>query len=63
MACLGGCRAAAMLAHPGDVLAPDETICAFFRDGWMYKVVDKIKKLRPQAECPEYKLFIRSALK
>ena len=53
-ACLGGCRAAALLVH-GDILAPDDTICAIFRDGWMKKIVEKVKMLRPEAECVELK--------
>lgn len=52
--CLGGCRAAAMLVY-GDVLAPDDTICSIFRDGWTKKIVEKVKRLRPEAECLELK--------
>ena len=53
--CLGGCRAAGMLAHPGDILAIDESTCAIFRDGWLQKIVAKVKALRPEAECVELK--------
>ena len=37
--CAGGCRGKA--AGFGDLMAKDETTCAFFRDGWY----DKVKKL------------------
>lgn len=53
--CLGGCRAAAMLCHPGDILAPDETVCKLFRDGWLRRIEAKVRELRPTAECMEYK--------
>ena len=49
--CLGGCRAEAMGSHPGDVLAPAEGNCKFFRDGWIPKIVDKVRSLRPEASC------------
>ena len=53
--CLGGCRAAGMLMHPGDILAPDESVCKLFRDGWLKRIEEKVKELRPSAECAEYK--------
>ena len=53
--CLGGCRAAGMLTQPGDILAPDEATCAIYRDGWLRKIVSKVKELRPEAECVERK--------
>ena len=55
--CLGGCRAMGLLCHPDDILAPDETTCAFFRDGWLARVEEKISRLRPTAECRERKLL------
>ena len=58
--CLGGCRAAGLLHHPGDILAPDETGCEFFRGGWTAKIEDKVGKLRPSAECAERKLLRKS---
>ncbi len=45
--CLGGCRASAMSVHPGDVLAPDEMTCRFYRDGWLQRIKDKAAKLHP----------------
>ena len=51
--CLGGCRAAGLLCHPDDILAPDETACEIFRGGWPGKIEDKITKLRPAAQCLE----------
>ena len=40
--CAGGCRGKA--AGSGDLMAKDETACAFFRDGWYDKVRELIKK-------------------
>ena len=51
--CLGGCRACGILSHPGDSLAPDEVTCKLYRDGWIRKIADKVKKLCPEAECME----------
>lgn len=36
--CVGGCRAAALEARPGDLLAPDPYACALFRGGWVPKI-------------------------
>ena len=53
--CLGGCRAIGLLCHPGDILAPDESTCRLFRNGWLQKLEEKIAALRPTAECRELK--------
>ena len=53
--CLGGCRAAGLMCHPGDILAPDEYTCELFRNGWLQKLEEKIATLRPTAECWELK--------
>ena len=53
--CLGGCRAAGLMCHPGDILAPDEYTCELFRNGWLQKLEEKIAALRPTAECWELK--------
>ena len=51
--CLGGCRAAALLSHPRDILAPDEYTCRIFRDGWLQKIESRIAQLRPTAQCSQ----------
>ena len=51
--CLGGCRAAALLNHPSDILAPDEYTCRIFRDGWLQKIESRIAQLRPTAQCSQ----------
>lgn len=53
--CLGGCRAAGLQCHPGDILAPDESTCRLFRDGWLQQITEKVSRLRPSAECAEQK--------
>ena len=53
--CLGGCRAAGIMCHPGDILAPDESTCRLFRNGWLKRIEEKVRELRPTAECAEYK--------
>ena len=53
--CLGGCRAVGMECHPGDVLAPDESSCDFYEQGWLEKIESRIKELRPTAEFLERK--------
>ena len=53
--CLGGCRAVGLQCHPGDILAPDEATCKLFRDGWLHRIMERVKELRPTAECAEYK--------
>ncbi len=51
--CLGGCRASALCAHPGDILAPDETTCRLWRGGWLDRIRAKVRELRPTAVCAE----------
>ncbi len=51
--CLGGCRAAGLLCHPGDILAPDEATCKVFTEGWAEKIIKKMEKLRPGSKCVE----------
>lgn len=53
--CLGGCRAAGIMVHPGDILAPDESSCAIFCGGWLQKIEKKVRALRFTAECAERK--------
>ena len=55
--CLGGCRAAGMRCHPGDILAPDEYTCKIFRDGWLQKIESRIAQLRPTAQCSQLVLL------
>ena len=51
--CLGGCRAAALLNHPRDILAPDEYTCRIFRDGWLQKIESRIAQLSLTAQCSQ----------
>ena len=35
--CCGGCRAQAVIAHPGEYLSIDPVTCEYFKGGWMEK--------------------------
>ena len=49
MECLAGCRAAALENTPDDILAPDKACCEIFKGGWVEKITDLMKKIRPDA--------------
>ena len=55
--CLGGCRARALGYHEGDLLSVDEITCRSFREGWIFKVFEKVEKLRPTARCSAKELL------
>ena len=57
--CLGGCRARALGYHENDLLSIDEITCRTFREGWAYKVFEKVERLRPSASCPAKELLSR----
>ncbi len=49
--CCGGCRAMALLDHPDDYLAKDESACMYFRDGWKAKKDELLKSLGAAEKC------------
>lgn len=49
--CGGGCRAAARQAG-GSLLSKDPDTCSFFRGGWAQKVVQTMRRIRPEAMSP-----------
>lgn len=49
--CLGGCRAAALERTPDNIMGPDPYACELFRGGWVQKIVETVKKAKPQARC------------
>lgn len=55
--CLGGCRAGGFMFHQGDILGADESACKLFMNGWVHRVVKKVRQLRPAAVCPKAKYF------
>ena len=51
--CLGGCRAAALECHPGDIMGVDESSCEIFRKGWLQRIERRVRELRPSAVLQE----------
>lgn len=49
--CIGGCRASALETSPDDIMAPDMYTCEMFQNGWITKIVETMKKVRPSAKC------------
>lgn len=49
--CLGGCRASGLDANPDDILAPDLAACELFRGGWIPRIEDAMREIRPNATC------------
>ena len=54
--CLGGCRASG-LEDSGqlDLLRRDPAACALFRDGWIGRIMERMRQIRPEASCPAAK--------
>ena len=50
MECLCGCRAGALETHPDDVLAVDEFTCKIFRQGWVQRIDEAVRKAAPDAK-------------
>ena len=49
--CLAGCRASALETTPDDIMAPDKAACEIFKGGWIEKVLNLMKEIRPEARC------------
>ena len=49
--CLGGCRAAALESTPDNIMTPDPYACGLFSGGWVSKITETMKKVRPEAKC------------
>ena len=50
MQCLGGRRAGALEVTPDDPLAADPYICRIFRQGWIPKIQEAVKRAAPEAK-------------
>lgn len=51
--CLGGCRASGLDGSgQTDLLYKDPACCALFSDGWAGRIVELMKKIRPEASGP-----------
>ena len=49
--CLGGCRASALENAPGYIMGPDPYVCELFRGGWDVKIMEAVRKAKPEAKC------------
>ena len=50
--CYGGCRAEALEADKTDLMGKAPVTCEIFRGGWVEKIIETVKKIRPEAESP-----------
>ena len=54
--CQGGCRASGLEdSGQSDLLRRDPAACALFRDGWIGRILDRMRLIRPEACCPAAK--------
>ena len=50
--CLGGCRASALETNADDnLLGRDLACCRMFKGGYVRRLLDLMKKIRPEAKC------------
>ena len=47
--CGGGCRVMSFRSY-GSIMRKDNERCEFFRGGWFNRVVERLKRIRPQAK-------------
>ena len=51
--CLGGCRASGLDGSgQTDLLYKDPACCMMFKDGWIRRLTELMKEIRPRASCP-----------
>ena len=50
--CYAACRWSAMAENEGSLLAKSPIMCELYYGGWIKKIADTMKRLRPSAECP-----------
>ena len=50
--CDGGCRGSALIANENNLMGTNKNLCELYYGGWIKKIVDTVKKVRPTAECP-----------
>lgn len=51
MQCLAGCRASALETAPDDIMAIDKAACLVFKGGWVQKIRDVMKNIKPESRC------------
>ena len=49
LCCYGGCRADALTVDETDIMGKSPGSCELFRGGWVDKIIDAVKKARPNA--------------
>lgn len=52
MCCYGGCRADALDTDEGNIMGKSMATCKLFKDGWVDKIVDVMRRVRPSAKSP-----------
>ncbi len=50
--CYGGCRGLALLENEENLMGKTPILCELYYGGWIQKIADTMKRLRPSAECP-----------
>ena len=50
--CYGGCRADALGVDENNIMGKAPGSCELFRGGWVEKIIDVVKKFRPNAKSP-----------
>ena len=49
LCCYGGCRADALSADETDIMGKSMGACMLFKDGWVERIIDVVKSVRPNA--------------
>ena len=55
LCCYGGCRADALATDETDIMGKSMGSCKLFRDGWVERIIEAVKKARPTATSPVLK--------
>ena len=50
--CYGGCRADALAVDESDIMGKSPGACELFRGGWVNKIIDAVRSVRPEAKSP-----------
>lgn len=50
--CYGGCRADALAVDENDLTGKSPASCMIFRGGWVDKIIETVRKVRPNAKSP-----------
>ena len=50
LCCYGGCRADALEIDETDIMGKSMSACTLFKDGWVERIIDAVKSVRPDAK-------------